>query len=514
MIAELTREYITVSLTAFLISVLLTPIIRKVCQQRQVLDFPIIPRKIHATPIPRLGGIAIYLAFFLPLFAMLFIDNPSAALFHRHFDVLGSLFVTGTLVFAIGVYDDIRGATVTQKFLVQIMAAIIIYFLGFKIDMIAMPFAGAVKLGILGLPVTILWIVGVTNAINFTDGIDGLACGVGFFSVSTIFILSLFLHHKITAFFAAALAGGLFGFALYNFAPASIFMGDSGSLFIGFIIAAISLHGSQKSSTAVVLLIPIVALGVPITDTVLAIIRRLGHGLSPFSADRDHIHHKLLDMGLSSRQVALVLYGVCILLGITALSMTAVNNRVLALILMILSVMTIIGIKVLGYTTDMVQINSRAKERIHQKQRLMQRQKFAEEILAEIAAAADMPTLQKGMIRYFESLEFDVGALRVIGDHLTSHNTISALNFHWNSTRYEEQIIPADHVWSIRIPIIIDRIKHGELHIGQYDGIEVSPSSFEHMVFIERLSSAVRHSLARILFLSGKERETDPPYLA
>ncbi|MCP4398072.1 MAG: undecaprenyl/decaprenyl-phosphate alpha-N-acetylglucosaminyl 1-phosphate transferase, partial [bacterium] len=241
---NLIEDYIFVSVSAFFISVIVTPVIRKICQKNSILDLPTIPRKIHTHPTPRLGGIAIYVAFFIPLFASLIIDGVSSELFRQNFDLLLSLFATSTLVFVLGVYDDIRGTTVVQKFSVQILAAVIIYFLGFKIDVIAMPFVDSLQLGILGLPVTILWIVGVTNAINFTDGIDGLACGVGFFSVSTIFILSLFLGHSLSAFLAAALAGGLFGFALYNFAPASIFMGDSGSLFIGFIIAAISLYSS------------------------------------------------------------------------------------------------------------------------------------------------------------------------------------------------------------------------------------------------------------------------------
>jgi UDP-GlcNAc:undecaprenyl-phosphate GlcNAc-1-phosphate transferase len=279
------NDYILISVSAFLISVILTPIIRKSCQRRQVLDFPTNPRKLHAKPVPRLGGIAIYFAFFLPLSVILLTDGSVHELFARHLDTLLSLFVTSTLVFAIGFYDDIRGATVTQKLVVQFVAAVLIYFLGFKIQLLAVPFIGPFSLGILGLPVTLFWVVGVTNALNFIDGVDGLACGVGFFSVSTMFILSLFLHNTITAFFAVALAGGIFGFALYNFAPASIFMGDSGSLFIGFIIATISLHGSQKSSTVVVLLLPIVALGVPIADTVFAIIRRLANGYSPFAAD-------------------------------------------------------------------------------------------------------------------------------------------------------------------------------------------------------------------------------------
>lgn len=496
-IKTLIQEYILLSLSGFFISVILTPIIRKNCQQRNVLDFPNLSRKIHTHPLPRLGGIAIYAGFFLPLFSILLTKGQLYTLFIERLDVLLSLFVTSSLIFAIGLYDDIRGATVLQKFFVQVFAAALIYFLGFKIDLLAMPFIGQISLGILGFPLTILWFVGVTNAINFTDGVDGVASGVGFFSVSTIFILSLFLHHSLTACFAAVLAGGIFGFALYNFAPASIFMGDSGSLFIGFVIAAISLHGSQKSSTAVVLLIPIVALGVPITDTLLAIVRRVGRGRSPFTADKEHIHHKLLSMGFSSRQVAFIFYGACCLLGITALLMTAVNNQVLTLILLILSVMTIGGMKMLGYTTNMIEMNAIAKKRIQQKKDHVRRQKFAQEILAEIQTVSESMVFKKLLLRYFESLEFDRVSLRITPTFTTSikaKELFSSLNFTWTSPRYEEQHIPRNQLGKIQIPLVIQNIRIGELDVGKY----LAPDEvfLETFLFVEQLKYTLEQLLA------------------
>ena len=476
-----------ISVSAFLISLILTPLIRRRCQQRHMLDFPTSPRKIHVKPIPRLGGIAIYLAFFLPLFASLLTDGAISEVFSRQLDTLLSLFATSTLIFAIGVYDDIRGATVMQKLTVQFVAATLIYFLGFKVQMLAVPFIGPVSLGFWELPVTLLWIVGVTNALNFIDGVDGLACGVGFFSISTMFMLALFLQNAVIPFFAAALAGGLLGFAWYNFAPASIFMGDSGSLFVGFMIATISLQGAQKSSTAVVLLIPIVALGVPIADTLLAIIRRLGNGYSPFMADKEHIHHRLLRMGLSSRQVTLVLYAVCCLLGITALLMTAVNNQVLTLILLILTVMTIGGMKMLGYTTDMIKINHLAKERIQHRKRLFERQRCADEIIAEIRASTNIAILQKELLRYFENMEFDVGKF------LTNRD---GTEFTWYSPRYTEQSITPDQVWTMSFPLIVSNEKYGELLVGKY--WDAASSLFETIIGVETLKQAIEESLAQI----------------
>ncbi|MBD3306526.1 undecaprenyl/decaprenyl-phosphate alpha-N-acetylglucosaminyl 1-phosphate transferase [candidate division KSB3 bacterium] len=488
-------DYLFLSFAAFLLSVVCTPIIRRTCERRAVLDFPTLSRKIHTNPVPRLGGIAIYLAFFLPLFAIFLIDGRISALFARRLDILLSLFFTSTLVFAIGVYDDIRGATVVQKFSVECLAAIIIYFLGFQSQLITIPFVGSGSLGVLGFPVTILWIVGVTNAINFIDGVDGLAGGVGLFSVSTMFILALFLQSTLTACFAAALAGGLLGFLLYNFAPASIFMGDSGSLFVGFTIAAISLYGSQKSSTVVVLLIPIVALGFPIVDTILAIIRRLGNGQSPFRADREHIHHRLLQMGLSSRQVALIVYVICILLGIIALLMTAVNNQVLTLLLIVLSAMTIGGIKMLGYSTDVLQINALARARIQQKRRLLRQQRFADELLTEMQVAGDLLTLQKSVLRYFEYLEFDTGKLRLAPAVIAAGQAPEKV--FWESPGYADQTLPVDQLWTMTVPLVVETRTYGELCVGKY--LQENTSLLEISLLVDNLKSALESALARIV---------------
>ncbi len=480
------QDYILLALIAFGISVILTPFVRRKCRESgKALDFPVSPRKIHSIPIPRLGGIAIYCAFFLSQIPILFVDSETHALFSTNIDVLLCLWGTGTLIFLIGLYDDFHGATVLQKFLVQVVAAILAYWGGFTIDTISIPFVGSVPLGILGLPLTLLWLVGITNALNFIDGVDGLACGVGFFSISTMFGISLFLHHPLTAFLAAALAGGLFGFAIYNFNPASIFMGDSGSLFVGFVIAAISLQGAQKSSTAVGLLLPIVVLGVPIADTLLAIIRRIGNGLSPFSADKDHIHHRLLKMGLSSRQVVLLLYVVCSLLGTVALLMTAVTNQMLTLILLVLSVMTIGGMKMLGYTTDMVALNTLVRERIQQKKRVLRRQHFAEEILIEIESAPDYETLIKTVCRYFEQMDFDVGRCQC-------HDV--RMRFQWESPRYASQDFNPALMVSITLPFMVQDKLYGKLDVGKL--LENDSSVFEHVMDVENVQHALERKLS------------------
>ncbi|MBD3343562.1 MAG: undecaprenyl/decaprenyl-phosphate alpha-N-acetylglucosaminyl 1-phosphate transferase [Chitinivibrionales bacterium] len=483
-------DFFFISFSAFLISFLLTPIIRKKCQKKQIFDIPCLPRKIHPYPIPRLGGIAIYFSFFLPLFAYFLGKTESDAFLGQHFGTLASLLITSSLVFAIGVYDDIRGATVPQKLSVQFFAALLLYFFGFKSQLISIPFFGSESLGFLSFPVTVLWVIGITNAINFIDGIDGLACGVGFFAASTMLILALILQNPLTAIFAAALAGGILGFSYYNFSPASIFLGDSGSLFIGFIIATISLQGSQKSSTVVILLIPIIALGIPIADTLLAIIRRVGNGHSPFKADKDHIHHRLLRLGLSSRQVTLLLYTICILLGVTALSMTAVNNRLLTLILLILGATIIGGMKILGYTADMLQMNAMARERIEQKKRMMKRQKDARRVLSILNTANSFVDLQQCTEKYFSLLDFDA----VVFSISNSENGNGNLQCRWQSPGYEE--IPEDQFWTMKIPLVFSCAPQGELQTRK--AVSANIAYLEDMIMIENFKVAAERVLSRI----------------
>ncbi|GAK51902.1 UDP-N-acetylmuramyl pentapeptide phosphotransferase/UDP-N-acetylglucosamine-1-phosphate [Candidatus Moduliflexus flocculans] len=489
------RDAVQVFSFAFVISVILTPIIRRICRKRNLYDLPNDERRIHTIPIPRLGGIAIYAAFFGTLFIGLFSPGALHELFAYHGKTLFSLFISSSIVFGIGVYDDIRGATIPQKFVVQVAAAIAIYTLGFKITIISMPFIGSVSLEMLSLPLTVFWIVGVTNAINFIDGMDGLASGVGFFYVSTMFLLSLFLGNGMTALFSAMLAGAISGFLCYNFSPASIFMGDSGSLFIGFMIATIALQGSQKSSTAVVLLIPIVALGLPITDTILAVTRRLSHGRSPFSADREHIHHRLLNMGLSPRKTVLMLYGVCFLLGVTALLMTAVNNQVLTLILIVLSIMAISGIRMLGYTSSMIEINELVKQRIRKKRRLLEQQRLTKEILNEMQSISDIPTLKKIAIRAFEVMEFDIGYCT-----FASSKTFDIKDdCHWRSPRYERREIPHDLLATITVPLLCQEKKSGELMIGKFFEPADVGAFFEMSVLVEQLKSAFEQQLPHVI---------------
>jgi UDP-GlcNAc:undecaprenyl-phosphate GlcNAc-1-phosphate transferase len=338
---------------AFVLSMLcgtvLTPFVRKLAHRFGALDHAHSSRKIHGKPIPRLGGIAIVIAFYAPLVALLLFQTEVGQLFLAERQRVIGLFVGGLVIALLGLYDDLRGANAWKKFLVQFAVAGLLYALGFRIDSIANPLGEPLVLGWVSLPLTVFWIVGVINALNLIDGLDGLAGGVALVAVATTFLVSLQRGHPLMMLFSSALAGAIIGFLFYNFNPASIFMGDTGSMFLGFALSATAIQTNQKATTAVAVLIPAIALGLPIMDTLLAIGRRAWRGRPLFQADKEHIHHRLIAAGLTQRQAVLVLYGLCVLLGGAALVLTYASSGQSALLLIVLAAIAIAFLRSLGY---------------------------------------------------------------------------------------------------------------------------------------------------------------------
>ena len=338
-------KYLLVFLAGLGMTIFLTPRIRKLSLKRKLIDKRD-HRRVHRKVVTRLGGIAIYIAFLMAVgLAFLLERGPAMVGFSSAFV---AMFAGGTLILGLGIYDDIRGADARKKFCVQIIAAFILILFGFKVVRITSPFSGSIELGFLAVPLTILWIVGMTNAINIIDGVDGLAAGVVSIVCLTLFLVSVPQGNIPLAFLSAALAGATIGFLKYNFSPAKIFMGDTGSMFLGFILAAMAIEGNRKSTVAVALLIPIIALGLPIIDTFLSIVRRLLKGVHIFRADTEHIHHHLLRSGLSHRQVALIFYSITILLGLIAFACTLLKDAYAATLLVVMALVIIIAVRKLG----------------------------------------------------------------------------------------------------------------------------------------------------------------------
>jgi UDP-GlcNAc:undecaprenyl-phosphate GlcNAc-1-phosphate transferase len=338
---------------AFILSMLcgtlLTPLVRTMAYRMGALDHALSSRKIHGRPIPRLGGIAIVFAFYAPLVGLMLFRTGVGELFLAEHRAAIGLFVGGIAIALLGLYDDLRGAGAGRKFLVQFAVAGLMFALGFRIDYIGNPFGEPIALGWASLPLTMLWFTGVINAVNLIDGLDGLAGGVALVAVLTTFIISIQRGHPLMLLFSSALAGAILGFLFYNFNPASIFMGDTGSMFLGFVLAASAMLTNQKASTTVAVLIPVIVLGLPIMDTLLAMGRRALRGRPLFQADRDHIHHRLLALGLSHRQAVLVLYGFCILLAGAGVLLTYTNSNGSILLLLAVAVVAFVALRSLGY---------------------------------------------------------------------------------------------------------------------------------------------------------------------
>ncbi len=294
-------------LISFLIVVFLTPYVKKLAIRLKAVDVPKSARKIHHTTMPRMGGLAIFIAFVFCV--VIFIPLRK--------EVIG-LLLGSTFIVAMGILDDIKELSSKVKLAGQVVAAVILYASGVKIEWLTSPFGGMLYMGHFSFFLTVFWIVGITNTINFIDGLDGLASGVSSIISFTILVIAIRDGNHAVALMMAAVMGGTLGFLPYNFNPAKIFMGDTGSLFLGYILAGVSVMGAYKNAT-ILLTFSIFALGLPIFDTAFAIIRRFVHGKPIMEADRGHMHHRLLDMGFSQRQAVVILYLISASFGVIAI---------------------------------------------------------------------------------------------------------------------------------------------------------------------------------------------------
>ncbi len=334
---------------AFIISIILVPIIRNISIKNKLLDDPSrSSRTIHQRLIPRTGGIGIVIAFISPLIGLFFVKSGVGGVFTSDFRMALSLIFGGIFIALIGLIDDFYGLRASKKFILQSLVALFSYIMGFKIQSVTLPFIGVVDMGVFAPIVTLLWIVGIINAINLVDGIDGLAAGLAFFVCVTNFVFGFASNNIIICLISAALGGALLGFLYYNFNPASIFMGDTGSMFIGYILATSSLWASMKKGTTVALLIPIISLGLPIMDTFVAMFRRFIMKRPIFSPDRGHIHHKLLQKGYSQRKTVIILYSISIFFGLAAIFSYFGDSLQVGISLLVLMIVTVGVVRFIG----------------------------------------------------------------------------------------------------------------------------------------------------------------------
>lgn len=344
------KTFFALFLIAICAALLITPLVRRLCERFKLLDVPADGRRVHKYGIPRLGGVAIYASLMLALATLPLVSNLLTQSLRTYTTELLIALVPATLVLLLGVYDDLRGTNATVKFLCLGLIAALFYWMGGRIEVLAVPFVGAVHLpAALGFVITVFWLVGIANAFNLIDGMDGLASGAALFSSIVILVVSLGQDNPLMIVVSLVLCGALAGFLRYNFNPASIFLGDSGALFVGFLLAALAVLGTQKATTAVAVLTPILAFGLPVVDTGVTMARRLIGGRPIFQGDSEHIHHMLLARGWSQRRVVLILYAVCAVFGLIATLFTKTSSPQTGFALFVIAVAVIIAVGHLRY---------------------------------------------------------------------------------------------------------------------------------------------------------------------
>jgi UDP-GlcNAc:undecaprenyl-phosphate GlcNAc-1-phosphate transferase len=343
------KGFVFTFVLATALSAALTPLVLRIALRLGAVSRPG-GRNVNERAIPRLGGLSIFVAFWVPLIALLFIDSTVAGVLKLELRRVLGLAAGALVMCGLGLVDDLRRLRALQKLAVQILAAAVAFAAGFRIEAVVLPLLGPLQMGIFALPVTVAWIVGIVNAINLIDGLDGLAAGVVFFAGVTNFIVANMTDATMVATITASMLGAVLGFWFFNFNPARIFMGDSGSYFLGFVLGTLSLAGaSQKTSTAVSLLVPVIALGLPIVDTLFSMLRRVLERRSIFSPDRGHIHHRLLDMGVTHRRAVLSLYGVCIVFAAASIAVSLGRRWTVGAAILAASVVLIGIVRFVGY---------------------------------------------------------------------------------------------------------------------------------------------------------------------
>jgi UDP-GlcNAc:undecaprenyl-phosphate GlcNAc-1-phosphate transferase len=405
-----------------------------------------------------------------------------------------------------GFVDDIRGLPAGFKFLVQGVAALLAYEGGIRVSLLSLPWDPSISVGWLSLPLTVLWFLLVINAINFIDGLDGLAAGVTLFTALVLLASSLTAFRYLVAMGLAAVAGVCLGFLRYNFNPASIFMGDSGSYFLGYIIAALSISGSIKSRAAVAILIPIIALGLPLMDTIIAAVRRFVVGKNPFEADKGHIHHRLMEKGFTQRRAVLLMYGITILFGAFALVLVNLHDKRTAFILTLLGVCIVFGIRKLGYLDyvnvdkvvsyfqDVTDVMGLAKER----------RSFLSLQIA-ISEANDVDEMWDRIVHALEMLKMDEAEMTVNREYL---GNACRERYTWCGRKIAERPSGADSgVLLLDLPLVTDSRNLGRLQMKK--DLLRDPINHTTLGRIEHLRrSAVRKLMA---FDAGNGKQEHTP---
>lgn len=350
-------------LGSLILSLVLTPAVIVLAVRFRIFDRTG-PRKVHSGRIARIGGAAIFISMLVSIVVVYLLPDRIGDSFRQLGVKIAAMLCGATALFIIGLIDDIRPVKTWIKFLVQLAAAVLVCSFGIRIEVIKVPDLFSLNFGIFSWPFTILWIVGVTNAVNLIDGLDGLAAGICAIACGTIAALAIYFGQSVLCVIMLALAGGLTGFLFFNFNPAKIFMGDCGSLFLGFIIASAAVMCTAKSQTLVAFALPLLAMGIPIFDTLFIMLNRFSQNRPVYVPDTEHFHHRLLKLGLKQRHVAVLAYIVTLLAtGAGLFIMAARSFRSIILFISII-VLIVLIFHIIG-SVGLKQITSALRRKYH-----------------------------------------------------------------------------------------------------------------------------------------------------
>src|SRR5215813_10119550 len=457
------RSYITLFTLSFFAAMLITPLVRRKASEWGAIARPDNGRHIHSRPTPRLGGVAIYIAFTSTLLCVPFLGNMVGESFRANLLKFSALLAPATFIFLFGVYDDFRGASAPLKLTFQMIAAAMVYIAGYRIENLSSPFGGHWRLpALLSFLVTTLWILVITNAFNLIDGIDGLAAGASVFALISILVFSVAQGNPEISLIAVVLVGSVMGFLRYNFNPATIFLGDSGSMFLGFLAAVLSLAGSQKGSTIVAIAIPLVSFGLPVTEAGLSLARRFVSGKSLFTGDRGHIHHKLLDRGLTQRQAVILLYAVCALFSLFGLMLLNPRRNLAALIFFVLGVGIVFGVQRLGYA-EFSELGNQIRQGVTRRRRALAVNAHVRRTSDRLCAVNNHGELFDALDSMRETNEFDCLLLELNENEPVSESVLARycrasngrLTWSWTRNGIEiDRVLSSNQYWILRLPLV------------------------------------------------------------
>jgi len=495
------KTYALLTVLAFFLSVLFTPLVRNLAHRLGWLDQPG-ERRLHSRPTPRLGGVAIFFAFGLSLVPLFFIHNRITTQLRLQWPSLEALPLAVACIFLLGLIDDIKGINPYFKLAVQVGCSLWVFYHGIFVGAVTNPLGKAYDVGIWSLPLTVVWLVAITNAFNLVDGIDGLAAGIALFGISMLALMSIFTANAVPVAVLAALGGATAGFLIFNFHPASIFLGDSGSLFLGFTLAVLSLVWGQKSSLVVAVLGPILIFALPIADMGLAIVRRFFSGAPVFVADRDHIHHRLLHLGLSPRKVVLLLYAACFLFGLVTVAFVNIQAGVGFGVLILVAVASWMVLSRLGYQ-ELAEINlSVRRGLLNQRSIIGQRVQFrkAVESVGEVQTVEDLWLRVVEIAKAFDFDRIELSLSPELQAMLSppgcSPNKGAALQRFWPNGTEVDSAHPAARYW--RIELSLGTNPGTRNYVAFSRALEKEELHFRIESFVHSLASNIEKGLARI----------------